>query len=308
MSQKNLPTNSYTLGIVAPASYESPKLVYNKLKNIRSLGFNIKISKNLFKKSSIFAGTAKERAKDILDMFTDESIDGILCLRGGYGSVHTLPYLDKNIILNNPKFFCGYSDITVLLNYFASIGLISFHGPMLTSNFNDKSTITSFKNIIYSNNSTIEYSLNKYKTISYINIRSFSGKLIGGNLTMICSIIGTPYEIKNDSEFILFLEEVNEAPYCLHRLLSQLILSNFINENCKGIIIGYLSNVQPYTLSIDKQLLESIIIELLEPLNIPLLIGFPSGHNYPNLTLPIGCNATFDSLTQKLIFELRRKS
>lgn len=305
MSQEKSSNNSYTLGIVAPASYESPKLIYNKLKNIKSLGFNIKISKNLFKKSNIFAGTAEERAKDILDMFLDKSVDGILCLRGGYGSVHTLPYLDKNIILNNPKFFCGYSDITVLLNYFASIGLISFHGPMLTSNFNDQDTIIAFKKFIYSNNSTIEYSLNTYKTISYTNITSFSGKLIGGNLTMICSIIGTPYEIKNDSDFILFLEEVNEAPYCLHRLLSHLILSNFINEKCKGIIIGYLSNAQHYTSSFDKQLLESIIIELLEPLNIPLIIGFPSGHNYPNLTLPIGCNTIFDSSMKKLIFQLK---
>lgn len=302
MLKGKLLTSSSTLGIIAPASYESPKLIHTKLKNIKSLGFNLRVSKNLFNRSNIFAGTAEERANDILDMFSDNSIDGILCLRGGYGSVHTLPYIDNNIIINNPKFFCGYSDITILLNYFATLGLISFHGPMVTSNFNDKETLTSFNNVVFLGNSNIEYSLNNYPNISYINTSSFTGKLIGGNLTMICSTIGTPYEIKHNSNFILLLEEVNEAPYCLHRLLSQLILSNFINEHCKGIIIGYLSNVKNYSTSIEKQLLESIVIELLEPLNIPLIIGFPFGHNYPNLTLPIGCDALFDSSSNTLIF------
>lgn len=288
------------IGIIAPASCEKIKTIKNIINNFSSLGFNLKLGKHIYDNRGFFAGSDKDRASDIMDMFLDSSIDGIICLRGGYGSIRTIPYLNKDIIINNPKFFCGYSDITILLNYFSSLGLIAFHGPMINSNFNDKITHDNFLNIISYNKKNFTYDLNDYNHISYYNKRSFSGIVAGGNLAVICSAIGTPWQINMDNS-ILLLEEVNEYPYALHRMLNQLINCNLLRK-CSGIIIGYLSNTANYNNSNEKKILEQTIVEILSPLNIPLLVGFPSGHNYPNLTIPIGSSATFISDSNLFIF------
>lgn len=283
--------SSSTIGIIAPSSYENENIINDNIARFLSLGFNVKLGDYIYNKYSFFAGTDSNRAKDITDMFLDSSIDGILCLRGGYGSIRTLPYIDKDILINNPKFFCGYSDITILINYFASLGLITFHGPMINSNFNDKITLESFLDVSSCSKSQYAYDLNKYTSISYINPASFSGKITGGNLSVICSLIGTPYEI-NTTDSILLIEDVNQEPYTIDRMITQLISSRII-DGCNGIIVGYLSNERFYNISISKLLLEKTVTEALINLNIPIIIGFPFGHNYPNLTIPIGTYATF---------------
>jgi len=205
---KHLNENS-TLGIIAPASCDEKKIIDKNIENLKNIGFKIKFSHHIYDKYGYLAGKDLDRAKELNNMFANNSVDGIICLRGGYGSINIIPYLDIENIKNNPKFFCGYSDITILLNYLSSyLGLITFHGPMVNSNFNDKITLNSFISISTSNSNTFTYNLLNYSNIEIINPKSFSGKITGGNLSIICSSLGTPYEINTDDS-ILLIEEVN---------------------------------------------------------------------------------------------------
>lgn len=284
-------SNSSTIGIIAPASPEKISTIDRKISEFQQLGFNIKIAPHLYDKHGHLAGNDHDRANDLLNMFIDDSIDGIVCLRGGYGTSRLIPYLDKKIIRSNPKFFCGYSDITLLLNYFSNLGLISFHGPMINSNFQDKITLESFLNISSFNKSGYTYKLYELNpNISTFNLSSFQGKLVGGNLSIICSSLGTKYEI-NTNDSILLIEDINEAPYAIDRMLTHLINSNKL-KHCKGIIVGHMEGctLDNYECSFTT---EEVIKDRLLPLNIPLIIGLPFGHSYPNLTIPIGCNAIF---------------
>jgi len=282
-------TKGSTIGIIAPASPEDKSFINEKITLFSALGFNIKLGKYLYNIHGHLAGYDYERARDITDMFLDNSVDGIVCFRGGYGSIRTLPYINPKIIKKNPKFFCGYSDLTILLNYFAKLGLITFHGPMINSDFTDKETLQSFLNIS-SSSSNIAYNLNEYKDITYINPGSFSGKIVGGNLSMICSSIGTAFEI-NMNNSILFLEDIDEHPYAIDRMLTQLLYSRKL-DSCKGIILGSFKGCD--LLDYSKSLtLEEIILDRLEFLNIPVIIGFPFGHSYPNITIPMGCRGYF---------------
>lgn len=284
-----------TLAIIAPASCSSKDSIDTYINKFKELGFNIVIGNHLYDKYGYLAGNDKDRAKELIDMFEDDSIDGIICYRGGYGSIRTLPYININSIKKHPKFFCGYSDITILLNYFARNGLITFHGPMIKSNFSDILTLSYFKRMMFNPSKGMIYDLSN---CTKYNNDYFTGKLLGGNLSMICSSIGTPYEINLDKS-ILLLEEVNESPYVIDRLLTQLILSHKLNK-CKAILIGHMTGCSLDNYEESFTTLE-VIKKRLIPLGIPIIYGVPFGHSYPNLIFPIGSKATYDKNTNNLI-------
>ena len=288
-----------TIGILAPASPEKVSFINNKLSIFKKSCFNnIKLANHIYDKNDYLAGDDEDRASDINDMFKDDSIDGILCFRGGYGSLRTLQYIDDNIIKSHPKFFCGFSDITLLLDHFKNLGLIGFHGPMINSNLSDCETVKSLLDISSYNLSDYFYELSTYPDIICINDNSFSGQLIGGNLATICSSIGTPYEVKTNNSIVL-LEEVNEEPYVIDRLLTPLIMHNFF-DFCNGIIIGHVNKSNLFDLCYKKHL-QQVFINRLKDLHIPMIIGFPFGHDYPNISLPIGANAHYSKNQKKLI-------
>lgn len=290
-----------TIGILAPASPEKITTINNKLSQFKSLCFNnVILSKHIYDNNDYLAGSDKDRASDINYMFSDDSIDGIICLRGGYGSLRILEYIDKNIVKSHPKFFCGFSDITLLLDYFKNLGLISFHGPMINSDLTDTTTIKSLLDVSSFNSKNYFYNLNNYPSMIYVNDYDFSGQIIGGNLATICSSIGTPFEMKTNNS-IVFLEEVNEEPYIIDRMLTELLLSNFF-VSCTGIIIGHVNKSKLFDQCYKKQL-QNVFINRLSSLHIPLIVGFPSGHDYPNLTIPIGANAYYSKLDNKLIIK-----
>lgn len=280
-----------TLGIIAPASPETKDFINQKLSQFQSSGYKVKLGAHIYDNHGYLAGSDINRANDIMDMFLDKSVDGIVCFRGGYGSIRTLPFIDINIIKSNPKFFCGYSDITILLNYFSKHGLITFHGPMINSNFTDTTTSNSFSQISTCNYDNFSYNFSDINNLNIYNGKSFSGKLVGGNLAMICSSIGTPYEVETNNS-ILLLEEVNESPYSVDRMLTHLILSKKL-KSCKGILIGHMKGCT-ISNSNTSLTLKEIIEDRLVPLGIPIISGIPFGHDYPNITFPIGCKSTFD--------------
>lgn len=294
MLGKRLSYNS-TIGIISPASPENIKAIHRGISFLRNKGFTVLEAKHLYDKWGYLAGTDQDRASDLMEMFKNKDVDMILCIRGGYGSTRILPYLDFDIIRQNPKIFAGFSDITIFLNlFYERCGFITFHSPMGSSNFEDSDTYKSF-------NSTLMEGVNPYQIInpvgtatSYIVKGNADGHLIGGNLSLLCNTLGTPYEISTKDK-ILFIEEVNEEPYKIDRMLTHLLMANKIQQ-CSGIILGQFKDctLPDYVTSLH---LEEVLKDRLEPLGIPILTNFSSGHDYPKLTLPIGAHINFSTFT-----------
>lgn len=288
-------TSDSTIGILAPSGCSDIKIIDRFIQNFKNIGFKVKYTNAIYDKYGYLAGNDYSRAYDLMNMFLDKDVEGIICFRGGFGAIRMLPYLDLSIIKKNVKFFCGYSDITVLLNYFAQNKIPTFHGPLIKSDFTkDSLTLSTLKHFMLNPSKGYIYD---FKNNLVINNKDMQGNLIGGNLSIICSMMGTPYEI-NFKNSILLLEEINEEPYVIDRLLSQLLLSKTIN-NCKGILLGHFTNC---TSNSDFSFATSeLLLSKLNKLGIPIIFNVPFGHDYPNLTFPLGVSAHYSSKSKKLI-------
>lgn len=284
-----------TFGIISPASYENPNKIENNINKFKNLGFNLITSEHLFNQYGYLSDTDSNRANDLMNMFLDNRVDGIICYRGGFGSIRILDLLDYTLIKNNPKVFCGYSDITILLNTISNkCKFPCFHSPMINSNFSDAITNNYFLDSV--SGRIKSYNLNHFTNIEILNAKNFCGTLSGGNLSIICSSLGTPYEVKFNNR-ILLLEDIGEEPYAIDRMLSQLILSKKLSS-CSGIILGHFTDCKSkndYSFTI-----RDLIKEKLEPLKIPIICNFPSGHSYPNITLPIGAKLEFSKFKNQI--------
>lgn len=297
------------IGIVAPASCEEKSIIDEKLKAISDLGINYKIGKSLYSKYGYLAGTDIERGKDFMDMVKNPSIKAIISFRGGYGSIRMLKYLNLKIIKNNPKIILGYSDLTVLLNYISNkCDLVTYHGPMINSNLNDKKTLKSLKSQLYSNQNDILYTLTEKNEILNFPLGSIPpiyGKLVGGNLSMICSTIGTPYEI-DTKDSILLLEDIGESPYKIDRMITQLYLSKKF-KSVKAILLGHFTDCEPVNLNRSFSSHETLIKNL-KHLNIPIIFNIACGHDYPNCTFPIGAYIKIDLKNNIICIKKHKKS
>ncbi|MDD7796382.1 S66 peptidase family protein [Clostridium sp. 'White wine YQ'] len=287
--------NGDTIGIVSTAFREDKSVIHSKINYFESLGFKVKVGESVYKEDGYFSGSTIARALDIMNMFKDKDVKAIICFRGGYGSINILPYINLNTIRFNKKILCGYSDTTVLINYISKkTGLITFHGPMINSDFNDIETLESLKFTLMQGNKPYSIPLGN---CSFINPSEISGKLCGGNLSTICSSIGSPYE-PNFKDKILILEDVNEKPYSIDRMLTQLLLSGKLHK-CKGFIFGSFYKCDCDNAS-NNFTIKEIISRIFTPLNKPIILDFPIGHSYPNITLPIGATAKFNLFKKTL--------
>lgn len=287
-----------TIGIFAPAGFYDKDLMLSHIDKFKNLGFNIKLGSHLFDTYKYLAGTDQNRAYDFMELLQDSEVKALMAFRGGYGCIRMLPHISLDVIVENPKIICGFSDLTVLLNYISQkTNLITYHGPMINSDLTDIMTRNSFLNCLCGNYSTLPLKFHYMPTTIY-NPANVNGTLVGGNLSLICSSLSTPYEINTDNS-ILLLEDVNESPYKIDRLLSQLLLSSKL-DNCNGFIIGYVNYTDSDSNDMNSEI-KDIIEELLVPLGKPIILGYPFGHSYPNLCLPLGANITLDIDNNKLI-------
>lgn len=281
-----------TIGIISPSSPEKIEIINRGIDVIESLGFKVKCGKNLYSKKGFFAGGDIDRAKDIMDMFLDDEVKLILCMRGGYGSLRIIEYLDFETIKKHPKLFMGFSDITTLLNNISQKSeLITFHGPMVSSNILETYTLKSFLDTLtLSKNEFIIHNPNHLPLECSVNGIA-EGICSGGNLCLICSTLGTPYEIDTNDK-ILFIEEISEAPYKIDRMLTQLLLNKKL-QHCKGFILGQFKScgLPNYDRSFT---LEEVLEDRIFSLKKPTISHFMSGHSYPKLTLPIGAKIRID--------------
>lgn len=298
-----------TLGIIAPASAPpDPKNLDRAVAVLEKLGFKTKLAPNVRNRWGFLAGTDRERAADLMRMFTDRQVRAVLCVRGGYGTARLLPLLDYAAIRANPKIFVGYSDITSLhCAFLRRANLVSFHGPMLNSDFvNDdmpKFTLQSFLRVLGEPSAygSIDRGYRR-QTVQTLRRGVARGPLIGGNLTLLCTTIGTPWQPKFKG-CILFLEDLGEEPYRMDRMLTYLRNAGVLQQ-VAGIAIGINKDCHDPKAKKAKeyrQTLEDVFRERLLPLKVPVVMGLPFGHIPHNATLPIGSEAVLDAHRGQLI-------
>ncbi len=292
-----------TIGIVAPASAApDPKAIDRGADALEKLGFKIKLAPNVRKCLGYLAGSDRERASDLMRMFLDKKVRGIVCVRGGYGTARLLPLLDYKLIRANAKIFVGYSDITSLHGAFLTkANLISFHGPMLNSDFAcadmPEFTRDSFLRTLGSLQKKQPLSQGyRGKTVAILRSGIARGTLVGGNLSLLCTLIGTPWQ-PSFRNCILFLEDVGERPYRFDRMLTHLLNCGVLKQ-VAGIAVGINADCESSGAKIRgkyHQTLEDVLRERLLPLKIPVITGLPFGHVPMNATIPVGVKATLDA-------------
>jgi muramoyltetrapeptide carboxypeptidase len=292
-----------TIGIIAPASAPpDPKNIDRSVAVLERLGFKTRLAPNVRKRWGFLAGTDRERAGDLMKMFADPRVKAIICVRGGYGTARLVPLLDYRTIRANPKIFIGYSDITSLhCAFLQRANLISFHGPMLNSDFVKDDfpdfTLQSFLRTLMQPTPPGSISQGyKKKTVSILRRGTASGPLIGGNISILCATLGTPCQ-PSFRNGILFFEDLDEVPYRFDRMLTQLLNAGLVQQ-VAGIAIGINKNCKDPRARKAKeyrQTLEDVFKERLLPLKVPLVSGLPFGHIPLNATLPVGVRATLDA-------------
>jgi muramoyltetrapeptide carboxypeptidase len=263
---------------------------------LSNLGFVVEVAKSASNRYGYLAGTDQERADDIINAFADNSIKGIFCTRGGWGCARILSSLDYKLIAQNPKVIMGFSDITsLLLAINAKSNLITFHGPVGLSSWDAFSTLCFTNTVFLGERNVFPIGVDD-KTI-VLNQGIAQGELIGGNLTVFNSLLGTEY-LPNCDNKILFLEELNEDPYKIDRMLTQLKLAGILDK-LAGFIFG------ACTKCVSEDPLQSFtILEVIKhhvlPLNIPAIYNAPFGHTPKKWTIPIGAMAELDTYNLKL--------
>jgi muramoyltetrapeptide carboxypeptidase len=296
------------VGIVAPASPPlNPDAIDHSVVLLEKLGFKAKLARNVRKRLGFLAGTDRERAGDLMQMFQDETVRAIFCVRGGYGTGRLLCLLDYKTIRANPKIFLGFSDVTALhCALLKKANLISFHGPMLSSDLVEKNlpAFTLQHLLRLMTEPTAAGSIcdgRTSRTVSMVRKNKASGELVGGNLSVLATTLGTPYQPSFKGK-ILFFEELNEPPYRLDRLLTHLLNAGVLTQ-VAGIAIGATNGCdEPKTKQNEaRQTVNDVLKDRLGPLKIPVVVGLPFGHTKFNATVPQGARATLDGVLGDLI-------
>ncbi|MBS1793441.1 MAG: LD-carboxypeptidase [Acidobacteria bacterium] len=296
-----------TVGVIAPASAPAPEDFDKALKNLAELGFQTKVGKYARGRNGFLSGTDKERLEDLHWAFSDKSIDAVWCVRGGYGVSRILPNVDFELIRKNPKVFIGYSDITALhVAISQNCGLVTFHGPVAASTYSDypKKHVL---NVL--TNPTAPYkvelspdnqakSSNLYKTETIVKGKA-RGRLVGGNLSLLAALAGTPFGLRDVKGKILFTEDVGEQPYRLDRMFTQLRQSVDL-KSLAGIALGVFEDCNPKDPA--SQTVIEVIRDRLGDLGVPVVYGLSFGHIRDQFTLPVGIEAELDADAATLTF------
>ncbi len=276
--------------MVAPAGCVNPDDLNQGVLHLTRMGYQVRLGKGVEKTHRYFAGTDAERADDFQTMWMAPDIDALVCARGGSGCARMLVHVEMEHLAQNPKICVGSSDITTLLLAISSRGIVSFHGPMVATHFGKKATPEmdqGFRDLLSGAVGEMRFSdVRVLRAAPHIG--RVEGILMGGCLTLICTSIGTPYEIRTEDR-ILFLEDINEAPYRIDRMLSYLKgLGKF--DAVRGVVFGAMPGCEP-----DR--LPETILDVLGDFSFPILFGLPSGHGAGTATLPLGARAQVDTVT-----------
>lgn len=293
-----------TVALVSPASatFNSVDLQI-ATESLQALGFKVKPGRHMMERHGYLAGDDKARADDINAAFSDKSVAAVHAIRGGWGSARVLPHLDFDAIRRNPKVLIGYSDITaLLLSIYARTGLVTFHGPIGLGRWDTwsldyyKRVLMNGEQVTYANKQGISGDRNSLTQVEFrtqtITPGKARGRLLGGNLTVLTTILGSPYLPDWDGA-ILFCEDVREDLYRVDRMLTQLKLAGVLGK-IKGFVFGGCSECGPGE-GFGALTLEEIFADHIKPLEIPAWQGAMIGHAQPQWTLPEGVQVEIDA-------------
>lgn len=293
-----------TVGVIAPGTaVPDPDRLALVEPTLKFFGLRAKLGKYVAAGSGHVTRTVAERLDDLHAMFRDPEVQAVFCIRGGYGSMQLLDQIDYDLVRRHPKVFLGYSDITALhLAFNRHADLVTFHGPIVLSSFTDY-TQRSFRQALFDTrpagkltNPTERNQLRPEHPLRTIRAGTATGQLVGGNLSLVTSLMGTPYEIETRGR-ILFLEDVGEEPYRIDRMLTQLRLAGKLDQ-AAGIVFGECSECAPNdykpSFAWDSTLGE-VLDRILGSTRVPVFTGLTIGHTDDQLTLPLGVNATLNA-------------
>lgn len=287
------------IGLVTPGSSVKEEQLNECIQKLEEMGFRTTYMDSVLSEYGYFAGKDQERADELMEMFSRDDVDAIWCVRGGYGSIRILDLLDYELIRKNPKVFIGYSDITALLTaIYQETGLVTFHGPVGTSDFN-RFSMRSMKKVLMEGESPYKYPYKRDRGTrnnpEYDRYTLTGGEaegiLIGGNISVLDSIIGTDFEPDFENK-IVYLEDIGEKTYRIDKMVFHLLSGTNLKQ-AAGIVMRVFEdcnvNEEP-TLS-----LKEALDDLLLPLGIPVSYGLSFGHIKRMLTIPTGIRAAMDA-------------
>ncbi len=282
-----------TIGIIAPAGPVRNENDFSAgLKILADLGFKTRYRSDILRHDDYLAGTDQERLAELHELWRDPEVQAILAVRGGYGCLRLLPDLDFALIRQQPKILIGFSDLTVLLSAIRQkTGLITFHGPMLTTLArSDRDSQEAFFDLL-TGRTRPEI---KSKGLEILRGGQAQGNLLPGNLTSLVHLLGTPWE-PQWRDAILVLEDIGEAPYRIDRLLTHLWAAGRL-EQIAGLILGDFDQCG------EKEIIWQRALDLLAHHPIPIWANFPCGHGSRNRILPLGAEVQLDSAAGRLVF------
>ncbi|GAU76238.1 LD-carboxypeptidase [Fusibacter sp. 3D3] len=301
-----------TIAIISPSSgiWRRSELLQS-VEALEKLGYKVKLGEHVLKNRLYLAGTDEERASDFIWAFEDSTVDAIFASQGGYGAARLLRYINFDVVSRNPKIFLGYSDVTALhLAIQKETDLVTFNGPSALSFGTEYMTPYRFEHLMKAllGDEPIGHvkMSDPLKYLIKMNPGVVEGEITGGNLSLICSLLGTPWEIDTKDK-ILFLEDLEMEPWQMDHLLIHLLNAGKLSD-ASAIVVGECKNCEPYRHNPgfpNQCSLEDVLFDILEPLKKPVLYRLPLGHTKDLATIPLGVRGRVDS--EKGIFEVMEK-
>jgi muramoyltetrapeptide carboxypeptidase len=271
------------VAVVAPAAAIDPTTLATGVRALERLGYRVRVGASVQRRNGYLAGQDAERARDVINAFVDPAVRAIIAARGGYGAGRLLPLLDLEIVRAHPKIFLGHSDLTFLLSHFSQQGeLVTFHGPMVSGLVAETDGAQQLVALLSGDRSTWKMSAR-----DIVQPGIGEGVLTGGCLSVVVAMLGTPYELDTAGRLLL-LEDVNEKPYRIDRMLTQLRHAGKLEE-VAGVIFGEMTGCvadprEAFTV-------RDVIAQEFADAPYPVVIGLPTGHGEGGMTLPLGVRA-----------------
>jgi muramoyltetrapeptide carboxypeptidase len=287
------------IGLVAPAGPVTDRSrVEGGVRYLESRGYRVRMGRHALKMHGYWAGSDAERIEDLHAMFQDQEVKGIFCLRGGYGTSRLLSRLDYALIARHPKILLGFSDITALqLALWTKCRLVTFHGPMVHADMHDGMNAFTESKLWALLEEPKQLALCEGEGLVLQN-KPASGRLLGGNLSLVITLLGTPF-LPQLSRALLFLEDVAEEPFRVDRMLTQLGNCG-IWDRLHGLLFGQLTHCQPREQSRPSFTIEQILADLAQAIQKPVVCNLPFGHVERKITLPVGIRARWHPETRQL--------
>lgn len=295
------------VGVVAPGGHTSEASLAKAVANIESLGLRVKLGDNINYVYGNYGGTVAQRIDDLHAMFLDPEVKAVWAIRGGSGCISLLEHIDYQLIRKHPKILIGYSDITCLhLAILKQAGLVTFHGPVASSTFSEYA-VTQLQNVLMTPHDSYTIAMSSENALKAAEQPAYAirtvhagvatGRLIGGNLSMVAALAGTPYAA-DFKDAILYLEDVNEEPYRIDRWMTQLQLSQGL-RHAAAVMLGVFENCEA-TDGDSALTLDDTVDQHLLPLTRPAVTGYSFGHIRNQFTIPVGVRARLDTERQTL--------